>query len=90
MVGLHSIELMARSTRVLGFSVPPALAREYERLAKREGLRPSELFRVMIAAYKVRRAEEEFFRLQRRMARRAGSKGIFTERQVDRLVFQDR
>jgi len=44
----------------------------------------------MIAAYKARRAEEEFFRLQRRMARRARAKGIFTERQVERLVFQHR
>ena len=38
----------------------------------------------------IRRAEEEFFRLQRRMARRARAKGILTERQVERLVFQDR
>ena len=81
---------MARRTRVLGFSVPPELAQEYERLAKREGRSKSELFREMIAAYKARRAEEEFFRLQRRMARRARAKGIFTERQVERLVFQHR
>ena len=81
---------MARRTRVLGFSVPPALAQGYERLAKREGRSKSELFREMIAAYKARRAEEEFFRLQRRMARRARAKGIFTERQVERLVFQHR
>ena len=81
---------MARRTRVLGFSVPPALAQEYERLAKREGRSKSELFREMIAAYKARRAEEEFFRLQRRMARRARAKGVFTERQVERLVFEDR
>jgi len=66
------------------------LAQEYERLAKREGRSKSELFREMIAAYKARRAEEEFFRLQRRMARRARAKGIFTERQVERLVFQHR
>ena len=81
---------MARSTRVLGFSVPRALAQEYERLAEREGRSKSELFREMIVAYKARRAEEEFFRLQRRMARRARAKGVFTERQVERLVFQDR
>jgi len=81
---------VARRTRVLGFSVPPVLAQEYERLAKREGRSKSELFREMIAAYKARRAEEEFFRLQRRMARRARAKGIFTERQVERLVFQHR
>ncbi len=81
---------MARSTRVLGFSVPRALAQKYERLAKREGRSKSELFREIIVAYKARRAEEEFFRLQRGMARRARAKGIFTEQQVERRVFQDR
>jgi hypothetical protein len=34
---------MARKTRVLGFSVPPGVAAEYERLAKRTGRSKSEL-----------------------------------------------
>ena len=34
--------------------------------------------------------EEEFFRLQSKMARRARKKGIFTERQVERIVFEGR
>jgi len=44
----------------------------------------------MVETYKARLEEEEFFRLQKRMARRARKKGIFTEKEVERLVFEDR
>jgi metal-responsive CopG/Arc/MetJ family transcriptional regulator len=81
---------MARKTRVVGFSVPPAVADEYERLAKREGRSKSELFREMIAAYKVKREEEEFLRLQARMSKRARARGVLTEKDVERLVVDDR
>ena len=81
---------MARTTRVLGFSVPPDVASEYERLAARERRTKSDLFREMIAVYKAKREEEEFFRLQSRMARRARGQGVLTERDVERLVFEDR
>lgn len=81
---------MARKTQVLGFSVPPEVAEEYERLAKREGRSKSELFREMIAAYKAKREEEAFFRLQNRMSRRARAKGVLTEKDVERVVFEDR
>jgi hypothetical protein len=33
--------------------------------------------------------EEEFFRLQRKMAGKA-RQGVFTEQEVERIVFQDR
>ena len=79
-----------RKTRVLGFSVPPELADEYEKLARREGRSKSELFREMIAAYKVKRDDEAFGRLQNRMSRRARAKGILTEKDVERLVFEGR
>ncbi len=81
---------MARKTRVLGFSVSPEIADDYERLAKRERRSKSDLFREMIAAYKAKRAEEEFVRLQSRMSRRARAKGVLTEKDVERLVFEDR
>ena len=81
---------MARTTRVLGFSVPPDVATEYERLAERERRSKSELFREMIAVYKAKREEDEFFRLQNRMVRRARAKGVLTEKDVERLVFEDR
>ena len=81
---------MTRTTQVLGFSVPPEVAEEYEQLAKRERRSKSELFREMFATYKAKREEEEFFRLQKRMSRRARTKGVLTEKDVERLVFQDR
>jgi hypothetical protein len=62
---------MARKTSVLGFSVSPALAREFERLAERAGMTKSDLFRRMVTTYKAEREEEAFASLQRKMARRA-------------------
>ncbi len=81
---------MGRKTRVVGFSVSPEIAREYERLTVRQGTTKSELFRRMIETYKASLEEEEFFRLQRKMARRASKRGSLTEREVERIVFEDR
>jgi len=81
---------MARKTALLGFSVSPALAKEYERLAEREGTTKSELFRRMVASYKTEREEEEFFKLQRKMTRRVRAAGVLTEKDVERIVFEDR
>lgn len=81
---------MARRTRVVGFSVPPAVAEDYERLAARQKTSKSELFRRMVETYKAKLQEDEFFRLQRKMARRARQKGPLTEKEVEKLVFEDR
>ena len=81
---------MPRKTRILGFSVAPDLAEEYERLAARQKKSKSELFRQMVETYRVHLEEEEFVRLQRRMARRASRHGRFTEKDVERIVFADR
>lgn len=81
---------MARKTAVLGFSVSPALAREYKRLAEREGTTKSDLFRRMVETYKTERAEQGFFALQRKMARQARKTEVFTEEDVERIVFEDR
>jgi metal-responsive CopG/Arc/MetJ family transcriptional regulator len=40
-----------RTTTIMGFSVPPALAREVESLAKAERRTKSELFREMMRVY---------------------------------------
>jgi hypothetical protein len=82
--------IMARKTSVLGFSVTPALAKEYERLAEREGTTKSDLFRRMVITYKAEREEEEFVALQRKMARRTRKTGVLTEEEVERIVFEDR
>ena len=81
---------MARKTAVLGFSVAPALAKEYERLAEREGTTKSELFRRMVNTYKAEREEQEFLVLQRKMSRRACKTRVLTEKEVERIVFEDR
>lgn len=81
---------MSRRTSVLGFSVPPELAREYEKMAKRERKTKSELFRDMIKLYKQYREEREFYRLQTRMAERARKLGIRTEKDVERLIQEAR
>jgi len=81
---------MARKTKVLGFSVAPAIADEYERLAARQRKSKSELFREMVEAYKAKLEEEAFLRLQARMSRKARRVGLLTERQVERIVFEDR
>jgi len=81
---------MGRQTRVVGFSVSPELAQEYERLAKRQGTSKSELFRQMVATYKENLQDEEFWSLQKRMARKARQQGILDEKDVERIVFEDR
>ena len=81
---------MGRKTKVLGFSVAPEIAEEYEQLAERQRKTKSELFRQMVEAYKAKLEEEDFFLLQRKMARRARKKGVFSEKEVERIVFEDR
>lgn len=81
---------MGRNTRILGFSVAPEIAEEYDRLAQRQKKSKSELFRQMVENYKARLDEEEFYRLQAKMARSVRKKRIFTEKEVEKIVFEDR
>lgn len=81
---------MSRRAKVVGFSVALELAEEYGQLAVRQRLNKSELFRRMIEAYKDKLEEEEFFRPPRKMAGRAQRKGVFTEQEGERTVFEDR
>jgi len=81
---------MGRKTAVLGFSVTPEIAEEYEKLTARQKTTKSELFRRMVETYKDHLAEKEFFGLQRKMARRAQRRGPLTEEEVARIVFEDR
>lgn len=81
---------MGRRTAVVGFSISPELAREYEKLAARQKTTKSELFRRIVENYKAQIKEEEFFELQRKMARRARKRGAFTEEDIERMVFEHR
>ena len=43
---------MSRATKILGFSVPPAVAKQVEALARQERRTKSELFREMVRVYR--------------------------------------
>jgi hypothetical protein len=44
----------------------------------------------MFSIYKARTLEQEFYDLQREGAKLARKKGILTEKDVERIVFEDR
>jgi metal-responsive CopG/Arc/MetJ family transcriptional regulator len=71
-------------------SIPSTLAKEYDRIAKATAKNRSELFREMFEAYRQARAEKVFETLQRYGVARAREREIRTERDVERLVFEDR
>src|SRR5450432_824390 len=50
---------MSRSTKTMGFSVPPTVAREVETLAKKERRTKSELFREMVRVYQRYREQRD-------------------------------
>jgi metal-responsive CopG/Arc/MetJ family transcriptional regulator len=81
---------MARTTRVISISLPEKLAQEIEEMAREEGISKSELFRLMARSYKRERANDALARLQSIFGPRMREKGILTEEDVDRLVFEDR
>jgi hypothetical protein len=43
---------MSRTTKIMGFSVPPAVVKEVETLARQERRTKSELFREMVRVYR--------------------------------------
>lgn len=71
-----------RTTKVLSLSLPPALLREAERVAKAEGRTKSELFREALRRYVQERRWRE---LQRYGAEQARHLGV-TEADVERKV----
>lgn len=79
---------MGRSTKIVGFSLPPKIARAIEQTARAEMKTKSELLRDMWEAYQVIREEREFARLQRSARRRAREAGleIRSEEDVDRIL----
>jgi metal-responsive CopG/Arc/MetJ family transcriptional regulator len=71
-------------------SVPPRLAEDYDRLARAAAKNRSQLFLEMFELYRQSQEEETLRNLQRYGGRRARERGILTERDVERLVFEDR
>jgi len=76
--------------KVVTISLPPEIALEYEKLAKKEAKNKSQLFRDMFRFYKEKALENEFFKLQRYGSIKARKKGILTEKDVERIVFEGR
>ena len=81
---------MGRNRVAVTISIPPRLAEDYDRLARSTAKNRSQLFRDMFELYRQRREEEALQSLQRYGRRKARERGILTERDVERLVFEDR
>ena len=75
---------------MLAVSVPPDAARDFERIAKREGRNKSELFREMLRVYQTYRETSTFESLQRYGAAQARRRGVVDERDVERLIREAR
>ena len=81
---------MSPKRKLLTVSLPPDMARKFDRLAQGEGKNKSQLFREMFRTYEQLRQEREFYEFQRYGANEARKMGILTEADVEELVFQDR
>jgi len=83
--------MKTKKTRAaLTISMPQDMAEEYDRLAKKLAKNRSVLFREMFLAFKKQQLKEEFRELQAYGAGLAKQKGVFTESDVERLVFEGR
>ncbi len=71
-------------------SMPQDMAEEYDKLAKKLAKNRSVLFREMFLAYKKQNLKEEFQGLQTYGTALAKKKGVFTESDVENLVFEGR
>jgi metal-responsive CopG/Arc/MetJ family transcriptional regulator len=81
---------MGRTAVTIGFSVPPELAREVERIAATEGRTKSELFREMVRVYRRESQLTAFEELAAYGRRRAAQTNVTTEEDVERLIHEAR
>ena len=88
--GCHTVYDMKRSSAVLSVSVPPDSAREFERLAEREGRNKSELFREMMRVYRRERELLVFEDLAEYGHRKGAAAGALTEDDIERLIHEAR
>ncbi|MBW3664700.1 MAG: ribbon-helix-helix protein, CopG family [Actinobacteria bacterium] len=75
---------------MLSVSVPPELARDFERLAEEQGRNKSELFREMLRIYQAYQETGRFEILQRYGSARARAVGVADEGDVERLIKEAR
>ena len=81
---------MSQKREFLTVSLPPDMARKFDKLARGEGKNKSQFFREMFHTYEQQRRERKFYELQRYGASKARKMGILTEADVEALLFQDR
>ena len=72
--------------KALTISMPQDMAKEYEKMAKNRSV----LFREMFLAYKRQNLKGEFKELQAYGSELSRQKKIFTETDVEKLVFEGR
>jgi hypothetical protein len=88
---LKVMNMKTKKSRIaITISMPQDIAKEYEDLSKLMAKNKSVLFREMFQEYKQHVLEKEFKELQTYGAARAGKKGLFTEAEVEKLVYQGR
>jgi hypothetical protein len=71
-------------------SMPPDIAEEYENMSRQMSKNKSVLFREMFQDYKKQALEKEFWELQKYGSEQRRKKGLFTEADVEKLVYQGR
>jgi predicted transcriptional regulator len=81
---------MNKKRSAVTISMPKDMAEEYDKLAKRLAKNRSVLFREMFLAYKKEYLGREFRELQKYGADLAQKRGLFTESEVEKLVFEGR
>ena len=80
----------SKTRKALTISMTQDIAEQYDSLAKRLAKNRSVLFREMFLAYKRQALEKEFQDIQIYGARLARKKGLLTEADVEKLVFEGR
>jgi metal-responsive CopG/Arc/MetJ family transcriptional regulator len=85
------IPMKTKKTRAaVTISMPQDMAEEYDRLSKRLAKNRSVLFREMFLTYKRQNLKEGFQELQTYGAALAKKRRLFTESDVEKLVFEGR
>lgn len=81
---------MKKTRAAVTISMPQDMAEEYDKLSKRLAKNRSVLFREMFLAYKKQNLKEEFRDLQTYGGALAQKRRLFTESDVEKLVFEGR
>jgi len=81
---------MARTTKIVSFSIPPEVASVFEKMAKSRPHGKSGLFREMVESFRRTQWLDRYHKLQAYGARKAREAGLLTEADIEKLVFRGR